>query len=173
MAKWQRIRVEIPKGYSPVERVAIANEIIEHIIDRSKSGYDKDGEPFPKYTKEYIKSKNFQIAGKSKSSVDLELSGEMLNSQELISHKNGSLLIGFDKGNSDLNGKVEGNRIGSYGKEPDSSKARDFLGLEDGALEKILKKYPKETEDEKKKTRDTAINIVTSLRASREVISDS
>lgn len=173
MARWQRVRIEIPKGYSPVERVAIANAIIEFSINRTKSGKDVYGNNFPEYTKEYIKSKNFGIANKSEGEINLELSGEMLNSQELISHSNGSLLIGYDRGDSDLNGKVEGNRIGSYGKSsgnPDD--ARDFLGITQEDLNQILKKFPKKNENQRQETRERAIEIVTSLRSAREVIDD-
>ncbi len=171
MAKWQRVRINIPKGYTPTERVAIANEIIEFSIKRSKSGKDVNGDNFPKYTKEYINSKNFKIANKSSGNVDLELSGEMLNSQELISHQNGSLLIGYDRGDSDLNGKVEGNRIGSYGKKnANPEDARDFLGISDSDLEKILKKFPKRTEKQKESTKQKAIDIVTALRAGRDEV---
>ena len=170
MAKWQRIRVDIPKTYTPTERVAIANAIIEFSIKRSKAGDAVDGSSFPGYTSGYKNSLNFGIAGKSESSVNLTLSGEMLNAMDLISHSNGSLLIGYDRGDSDLNGKVEGNRIGSYGREADSDKARDFLGISKTDLDKILKQFPKETEDETKKTKSLAIDIVTSLRSAREEI---
>jgi len=172
MASWQRVKVEIPKQYTPIERVAIANEIIEFMIKRTKSGKDVNGSSFPKYTQEYINSKNFDIAGKSKGKVDLELSGEMLNNIELLSHGSGSLLIGFDKSDSELNGKVEGNRIGSYGGEPDSEKARDFLGITNDDLEKILKKFPKKTDQQEANTRRKAIDIVTSLRSAREELDE-
>lgn len=168
MAKWQRVRVNIPKGYTPVERVAIANAIVEFSIKRSKSGKDVNGDPFPKYTKEYINSKNFDIAGKSKASVNLSLTGEMLNEQDLLSHKNGSLLIGYESGD-EINGKVEGNRIGSYGKKganPDD--ARDFLGISSNDLDKILSKFPKKTERQREDTKRKAIDIVTALRAGGE-----
>ena len=172
-AKWQRVRVNIPKGYTPNERVAIANAIIEFSITRSKSGKDVSGDNFPKYKKEYINSKNFSIAGKSKGSVDLTLSGEMLNEQDLLSHKNGSLLIGYESGD-EINGKVEGNRIGSYGqKSGDESQARDFLGINESDLNKILKKFPKKNETQRQETKQKAINIVTALRAGREVLDDS
>lgn len=166
MAKWQRFRVEIPKDYKPVERVAIAQEIIEHIINRSQKGFDVNNDPFPTYTKEYKDSKNFKIAGKG-SKPNLTLSGEMLNNIELISHKSGSMLIGFDRGDSELNGKAEGNQIGSYGKKSgDPDKAREFLGISEDDLDDILKKYPKDDEN-KKTTRQKAIELVSTLQEVR------
>ena len=170
MAKWQRVRIDIPKGLRPTERLAVASEIIDFIIDRTKSGKDKDNKPFPKYSKGYKDSKSYEIAGKS-GNVDITLSGETLNSLELISHTNGSILIGYDKGDSELNGKVEGNRIGSYGqKEGDSKKARDFLGITEGDKKKITNKYPVKTKKERESTRRKAIDIVTALSESREAV---
>lgn len=168
MAKWQRVRVNIPKIYTPKERVAIANDIVQFSIARSKSGNDVNGESFPGYSEEYKKSRDFGIAGKD-SDVNLTLSGEMLNEMDLISHKSGTLLIGYESG-ADINGKVEGNRIGSYGGEADPEKERDFLGISDEDLKTILKKYPKGTKEQKESTKQKAIDIVTSLRISSEVI---
>lgn len=168
MAKWQRIRVEIPKDLRPVERVAVANEIIEFIINRTQSGKDKDNNDFPGYTKGYKKSLNFKNAGKG-STPNLRLTGEMLNTMELISHKSGSLLIGYDRNDSDLNGKVEGNRIGSYGQDdPDPDKARDFLGITESDLNKILEKFPTDTKKKKDATRKKAIDIVSALRGAKD-----
>lgn len=164
MAKWQRVRVDIPKTYTPTERVAIANEIIEYIQERTDQGKDKDNNSFPKYTKEYEKSRDFKTAGKG-STVDIRLTGETLDSMDLISHKSGSLLIGYDRSDKELNGKVEGNRIGSYGQSSgDPKKARDFLGITNDDLEKILKKFPKRTNSQKESTKQKAIEIVTALR---------
>lgn len=127
---WQRTRITIPKGLTPKEREALADEVIEFIQERSEGGVGirKQGKgfankPFPNYEEKYAKRK-----GVSVSDVDLTLSGEMLGSIELISHKNGQLLIGFDKGDKKLNGKAEGNITGIYGKSK-KKKPRNFLGI--------------------------------------------
>ena len=135
MANWQRIKIEIPKQIKPADREEVALEIIDFIANRTKRNKDKDGRKFPNYTKEYAK-----IKGTSRNKVDLTLTGEMLDELKLISHRSGSLLIGYDRG-SDINGKVEGNRLGSYGGSPNPSKARDFLGLREKELEDILMDY--------------------------------
>lgn len=172
MAKWQRFRIDIPKGYTPTERVAIAEEVVDFVISRTKKGLDKNNSSFAPYTKEYKGSKNFEIAGKS-SKVNLTLSGETLNSLDLVSHNNGSLLIGYDRSDKELNGKVEGNVIGSYGQSSgDSDKARDFMGISKKDLAKILEKFPKKTESEKRKTRQKAIEIVSSISEAREAINE-
>ena len=142
MAKWQRVNIEIPKGYSPNERRAIARDIVDFMIDRSKSGKDKDNIAFPPYEKEYKESRDFKTAGKS-SRVNLTLSGEMLDSIKLLNHSTTKLLIGHDKEDLDLNGKSEGNREGTYGGKA-TGKARDYLGITDKDLNKILNRYPKD-----------------------------
>lgn len=72
----------------------------------------------------------------------------MLNSIELLGSKSGEITIGFDKSDKELNGKAEGNILGTYGKDkPDRNKARDFLGIESGALKKILSNYKEDAKD--------------------------
>jgi len=133
--------IKIPRGYKPEARKAIATDIIDHIIKRSLSGKkinNKDN--FPGYSKSYIKSKDFKIAGKSKSKVNLKLSFEMLNSLNLRNQSTGNLRIGVDNRNAK---KAEGNETGSYGsKTGHPSRARKFIGISKSDLAKILAKYP-------------------------------
>ena len=101
MAKWQRVRIPIPKGIGPDARQAIGEEMVERMVERAKSrrGVEAQGDGtfkhkiFPKYTKEYAKWK-----GVGRSNVDLTLSKEMLDSLDVISHKSGSILIGMPRG---------------------------------------------------------------------------
>lgn len=159
MAKWQRINIPIPKGYKPIERKAIAQEVIQFIVDRTKSGKDKDGRNFKGYTKEYKESLTFKLGGKS-SSVNLTLTGEMLGELDLLNQSNGNLRIGYDKGREALNGKVEGNREGTYGQKKQVTSPRDFLGLSSSALNKILKKYPLHNDKKRKESTTKAINTL-------------
>lgn len=153
MAKWQRVSITIPKGFGPTERQAIAQDVIDFIVKRSKDGRDVNGKRFPGYSKEYTKSLDFKIAGKSKSNIDLTLSGEMLDSIQLISEKSGNLLIGFDKSDAKLNGKAEGNQLGTYGRsKPIAGKARPFLGISKDDLRSILSKYKEGGEDAAQET---------------------
>lgn len=144
---WQRTTIQIPKDLKPKQRQAIALEVIDFIVERSKSGKDKNGKAFPKYSAGYANSQDFKNAGKSKGKVNLTLSSEMLNSIELLKDKAGELVIGFDKSDDELNGKAEGNILGTYGKDtPNPSKARDFLGIQEKDLNKILKNYVSDDE---------------------------
>lgn len=145
-AKWQRIAIEIPDYLTPAEREQLGDDIIEAIKRRTEKGVDRNGKKFPAYSKAYTESMDFKIAGKSKNSVDLQLSGDMLASINLLSHRKGKLLIGFENG-SDENARADGNITGSYGGSPNPKRARDFLGLPDSELDKILSHYER-SEDE-------------------------
>jgi len=137
-AKWQRINLKIPADLKPAQRMALADLVIEHIYDRTIRGVDKDGNRFAGYSKNYIKSLDFKNAGKSKSDVDLKLSGDMLAAMKMLSQKSGSLIIGFENGTPE-NAKAEGNILGTYGqKSPIRGKARDFLGLQDSKLSQLI-----------------------------------
>jgi len=127
-------------------------EVIDFIVDRSKKGKDKDNKSFPGYSQSYVKSQDFKNAGKSKNKVNLTLSSEMLNSIELLKHKPGEIVVGFDKSDEDLNNKAEGNILGTYGKDtPNPKKARDFLGIAKKDLNKILSNYDTDETDRSEK----------------------
>lgn len=119
----------------------IAKEIIDFIKQRTEKGLDKNNRKFSPYSKSYKKSLDFKLAGKS-SKVDLELTGEMLAEMDLLTERSGSITIGYEADNKDLNGKVEGNRKGTYGNKKPVTKPRDFLGIHEDDLKKILRKYP-------------------------------
>ena len=133
----QKFNVDIPPDLKPAQRAELADLIIEHIVDRTDRGLDKKGNKFPPYSKDYVKSLDFKIAGKSKGDVNLQLSGDMLAAIELLNSKRGSLTIGFERG-SEENARAEGNILGSYGKSPKKSRARDFLGIEKSKLRELI-----------------------------------
>lgn len=141
---WQRINIEIPEDLGPSQRLELADLIIEHIVDRTDRGLDKDGKRFPKYSSKsnyspnYVRSLDFKNANKSNSKINLQLSGDMLAALELISHRAGSLIIGYQNGTEE-NDKAEGNILGSYGRSPNPSLARDFLGLQSAKLRELIR----------------------------------
>jgi len=145
--------VELPDGYTPRVRQAIAQEIIDHVIDRTQKGVSASGRDFKKYSKTYEKSLDFKIAGKKKGQIpDLTLSSDMLNSMRYLKKKSddNTLVIGYGLDDSNA-GKVEGNQIGSYGQPKANPKhARPFLGITEKELNKILDKYPLDEIEEAK-----------------------
>jgi len=138
---WQKTRFDLPDDLPPSVREAIGRDILQRIQERAinenkghnpETGRDKK---FPGYSKEYAKAK-----GSSRGDVDLVLSGDMFSEMDILSHKKGSVLIGFKNG-TESNSKAEGNQVGSYGKSPDPSKARPFLGLTKKDLDEIVRRH--------------------------------
>ncbi len=142
--KWQKIDVEIPDTLGPSEREQVASDIIEFIRKRTESGLDKNNRDFPEYSKAYIQSLEFKIAGKSASKIDLRLSGDMMAALQLLDHRDGKITIGFQDGSTE-NDRADGNITGSYGGSPNKKKARDFLGIADDDLASILGQYGGQT----------------------------
>lgn len=156
----QKFVVKIPNDYSPLEREAISERIIEFVIKRTQESKDFEGNRFPKYSKAYKNSLDFKIAGKT-GKVDLTLSGEMLNSIVKLNDRAGSITIGFEDGDPN-NGKAEGNIKGTYGSSvPNPAKARRFLGISDNDLDDILSEFPIENER-------NALELIAISRIARE-----
>jgi hypothetical protein len=141
-AKWQRVAITLPKSYTPMERQAIAKEIVDLIRKRTQEeGVDRRGKPFASYSASYVKSLNFKIAGKSKKDVNLTLSGDMMGALDVISDSPGKVIIGFENGSQE-NGKADGNIRGTYGQKSQVGPRRDFLGISKQDLQRILDRYP-------------------------------
>jgi len=138
-AKWQKITIKVPKELNPTERVEVADLVIEHIVDRTDKGLDKNGNKFAKYSKGYINSLDFKNARKSPSKVDIQLSGDTIAALKLLNHKPGEITVGFERG-SEENAKADGNIRGTYGQSsPIPGKQRDFLGIEKNKLKELVK----------------------------------
>ena len=128
MAKQQKVIIKVPKQMTPSDRIAFAQDVMDFIRNRAENntGFNPStgrNKKFPRYTKNYAERK-----GVSRGDVDLELSGEMLDAMKLLSHRSGSVSIGYAAGTNE-NAKAEGNQIGSYGGAPNRSRARPFLGI--------------------------------------------
>lgn len=148
MAEQQKFSVEISEKYTSEERRAIAAEIIQRITERTREeGKDKNNRPFKGYSDSYKNSLDFKIAGKG-SSVDLTLTGEMLDAMQLLKAARGKIEIGYKAGDK-INGKVEGNRLGTYGNPRPVAPARDFLGITKTDLQEILRRYPIRNEEKR------------------------
>jgi hypothetical protein len=145
--KWQKIKIDLSGyGLSPDQKDEVADLIIERIVNRTDQGKDKDGRKFAGYSKSYKESLDFKVAGKT-NKVDLQLSGDMLAALSVLDQTSRSVVIGFERG-SEENAKADGNIRGTYGKPtPDPKKARDFLGISERELIKIVKFV--QSEDEK------------------------
>lgn len=144
--KYPDSEFEVPlnEGYSEEQRQAIAAEIISFVRQRTLSGKSVTGGRFPKYSSKYVNSSDFKAARKS-TTPNLRLSGDMLAYMELVKNETNKLVIGYGDENDEA-GKAEGNQIGSYGGSPNPDKARKFLGIKPEDLNRILAKYPVDSE---------------------------
>jgi hypothetical protein len=143
---WIKTEVKLPKQFDEDDAKAIGEELINFIVERTKKGKGSDGASFPKYSDVYKKSFEFTAAGKG-NTVNLTLSGEMLDSLKVLEASQGKVVIGFDK-DDEVNDRAEGNILGSYGGDPDKEKARDFMALSQNEVDKIIKSLAIETEED-------------------------
>jgi len=136
MTTQQTFKIDL-SGYELTrdQRREVADLAIERIYDRSNEGKHLSSDfrrviDMPKYSDAYAASLDFKIAGKKKGKPDLQLSGDMLASIRLLKDRRDEVTIGFSAGDSENNGKAEGNMLGTYGTDtPNAKKARRFLGL--------------------------------------------
>lgn len=132
-------RYAVPTGLSDQELQAVGDEMVSYIILRTQRGLGEDLSSLPNYTPQYAKFK-----GTSVGNVDLTLEGELLANLTVLEISDGFITIGYESG-TPLAGKAEGNISGSYGGEPDESKARDFLALSQneltGIFDRVLLSY--------------------------------
>jgi len=138
-ANWAKVRIDLPEELGPEDREIVAEEVLSFIRKRTAKQLDKENNRFPRYTKEYTESLDFKNAGKSKGNVNLKLSGDMLAAMDLLSHRKGSILVGFENGTPE-NARADGNIRGTYGQSESTGKVRDFLGITPEDVNKILKR---------------------------------
>lgn len=156
MAEQQKFTVKVSKKYDEATRVAIGLEIIDHILNRTSKGLDKNNKAFAGYSKSYTKSFDFKLAGKSKNKVNLDLSGEMMNAMTLLDTSDGEITIGIPDDDDFNNAKAEGNIKGTYGGSPKRGKKRDFMGIARSDLNDIKSGFKVNN----KKNRDSTANKV-------------
>jgi hypothetical protein len=168
MASKVQTKIKIPSQYSNRTATAIANDLIDLILARTEKGEGSNGKKFPKYSSAYKKSFEFQAAGKG-NNVDLRLSGEMLNELSIVSVAAGEIVIGYNE-DSSVAGRVEGNVLGSYGGDPDSKKARNFLELSEKEIQGVLNNYPLDVPQRRfEETNATELANILARQISREL----
>lgn len=155
----QKSTFKIPPGYSRDEREEIALEIIQYLVKRTRKGHGKGD-------KKWTGSKANKYEDGKSGPVDLTETSEMLaRLGEYARIYPDKVVLGYDKG-SDVEGKVEGNRIGSYGKpRGNKAKARDFLAhTNKEILDHVRKKFPRRTpkvKSDEQLLKETTITVET------------
>jgi hypothetical protein len=126
-------RIKVPRNLTAFDRERVAKQLIEIIQERTDRGVDVNGDTFAPYSEQYAKSLDFQNAGKSKKDVNLQLTGDMLYSIEVLANAPGEIVLGYRQGFA--NDKAAGNQDGENGP------ARIFLGINEKELQSVLDKY--------------------------------
>ena len=145
----QDVIITIPGNISAADREVLGNEIARFIIERTRKGLDINNRPFKAYSESYKDSIDFDNAGKT-NRVNLTLTGEMLNTVELLSHGLGFVKIGFD--DSESNDKASFNR----------QNGRDFLGINQKDLNLLISKFTSQTAAERSRS-DIAQSVASSF----------
>lgn len=133
----QTFTFRVPLSLDQQAREIIGNRVVEFIRDRTDRGLDKNNKPFKSYSTGYVNSLDFKIAGKSAGDVDLQLSGDMLTDLEVLrTGTTGFITIGYQEGTEE-NDKAAWQRNNTRPSFP----KRDFLGITQKDLDKIVNRY--------------------------------
>lgn len=124
-------RITLPDDFDSTDRTKAAQLIIETIVQRTMSNLDSNGKKFPNYSDEYANSLEFKIAGKSKTDPNLTLTGDMLNSIQVLESGNGYITIGYNQGTPENDKAV-------WAERSDNGPVRAFLNVQDKELETIV-----------------------------------
>jgi hypothetical protein len=166
-ADWQKFDVKIPKKIKDKkDQLALGEQIIEYIRKRTESGKDNRGGAFPRYSKDYMNSLDFKIAGKS-SKVNLTQTGDMLADISVLSMSNGKLTIGFEKG-SDSNDKADGHITGWQGRSKTKRPFLGFVGSEKSKLKNIIDKFSDDIKEENEERLVTAFISALDVRKAKK-----
>lgn len=149
-------------------RQAIAQKVIDHIVERTQSGIPVTGGGFKPYSKEYKESAEFKLL-KDGSTVDMTLTGAMLNDIDVLSDSANTIRIGFQDTTEKL--KAFNHNTG------DTLPKRPFFGV---TQEEVRKVVGEEFKDEIKRLRGedparlTAQEIMDRgvLRTALEILND-
>lgn len=158
----QKVRLTVPDNFNESDRIQLGELVIEHILERTSQGLDKDNKSFTPYSKSYSGSRDFKTAGKSKSTVDLKLSGDMLASMSLLDHGTGYITVGYESG-------TEANDKADWAAASDNGPSRQFVGITDKSLELLVKQIAITKEDENERvSRKLAVRILSRLGIGNE-----
>lgn len=119
--------IPIDRRYNTSERQRIAEDIVEYIKRRTRLGVSASNAPFPPYSPNYNKP--------GKGTVNLTLTGDMLDGLKVLSTGVGFIKIGF-KPRSNENNKA------SYNQRTGPGPDRIFLDIMPADLSRILQNYP-------------------------------
>lgn len=121
------------------ERLAseIGQDIVDFISKRSADGKGIGGQKLKSpYSKEYQHTTEFKVFGKKPNKVNMRLTGDMIDSIDVIDFDGSTLVVGIE---GDQAAKAHGHMTGKDGASP--AMKREFFGLTADELKKITDNY--------------------------------
>jgi hypothetical protein len=132
----------------------IGQDVIEFIQKRSLDGQGIGGKKLKSpYSKAYTKTTEFEVAGKAPTDVNMRLTGEMIDSIEVLDFDGSVLTVGIE---GDQAPKAHGHMTGKNGEVP--AMQREFFGLTENELEKILDNYSSRIDQLKESESQSVVN---------------
>lgn len=138
----------------PELRDFVGQAIIDKIIDRTESGKGIGGNKSLKkpYSKSYSESQEFIDNGKSRNSIDMTLTGSMLDDIDIVDKTTNTIKIGFTEELETL--KAYNHNIG------DTVPKRPFFGLSKSEVKQIKKELKNKVKSLPKKTnKDDSVTV--------------
>lgn len=129
-------RIDLPNEWSEDDLRQAFVLINNIIVERTRNNISSTGKRFPNYSKSYSQSLEFELAGKSRTDPNLTLTGNMLESIQLLEVGTGYIIIGYEAGTEENDKAVWAER--ENGEENKRGPARKFLGLQDFELEQVI-----------------------------------
>ncbi len=135
---------------------AIGQAMVDKILERTSSGVGVDGKKLKSpYSKEYSDSLEFKAFGKSKGKVNMELTGQMLGTMDILEQSRGKIKIGWSDGEE--NAKAYNHNVG------DTVPKRPFFGLNDSELKEIKSEFIDRVREETKNLQSEKDSIINEI----------
>lgn len=148
---------------------AIAQEIIDKIVERSKAGEDIRGASFKPYKSSYKKSEAFSAFGKG-DNVNMTLSGDMLASIQVLDTTGNEIKIGFESGDA-LNNAKAFNHMEAV---TAGAQKRQFFGMSKSSVSDIINRFKPDIKKIKEQSDapDNITQFINQIGQSAEVTAD-
>lgn len=135
---------------------AIGQAMVDKILERTSSGVGVDGKKLKSpYSKEYADSLEFKAFGKSKGKVNMELTGQMLGTMDILEQSRGNIKIGW-------NDDVENAKAYNHNEGITVPKRR-FFGLNDSELKEIKSQFVDRVREETKNLQSEKDSIINEI----------
>lgn len=158
----QLFETKVPND--PGLREEIGQAIIDKIKERTDAGNKLGGGKFKKYSKEYIDSLGFKAHGKDKNDVNLRLTGDMLETMDIIAQSRNIVKLGWR--DETQNAKAFNHQTG------DTVPARPFFGLSNSEIKALKSEFAdaiNQTQEPAPSDRQTTRKLVDILNTLRGI----